>query len=966
MRKILPTTLICLLLITLFTYPISVNANSKNTEYSIALAADEVITYDGVPFICPGGTKVLTASNAPVNASFQWYKNATIITGSKSDTYTVTETGEYSVIVTAEGVSRTYPKVRIEIVPIPVAKFTHLVSGDCSANRQFFTNESVGDSLTYSWDFGDPNSGANNINDGAYGKHYFIGTTGNDSQTFTVTLTATNKAGCSNSSSQTVTLKQSPNANLLANDLPAEAFRDAFYFKDCSNRPATFTFKNVSNTNNILYNIDWGDNDPLQPNYRNASFTEQTHTYKPGKIYTLSYTVTGANGCSNNRVYRIMAGGSPAVEFIGIPNNSINTNEELSISVAGSENNTIGTFYRVDYSDGIVQRPQLPLTAVNRTFLRSSFGATTIINNIVYRNAYSAFIRAYNVCGESPRNYTGPIYVSDKQTARFKINQESICLKESADISYTDSIGYSVTKQGVGYKNRLIWQITPNRGYEILDGNLGSDNNTTDPFKWTTGSINLKLKFVENGIYTIKLITGTANLVETSSSTQIEVKALPIVNKPDDRNLCNGETCDQVKFTGSIPNTIYKWTNTNSLIGLSESGTGDISAFFPVNNSNEPLIATISVTPYSNDCIGKSESFTITVSPTLQKPSARSTVNYCLGSPTTPLSATAMAGNVLKWYDNESLVNGSSVAPDPATSKADTTYYYVTQINANGCESPASKIEVIVNPEIVNNVITGNQSLCYNTEADPLTQASDYATGGNNTFRFQWQSSSDGVTWSNISGATKGTFSPGKLTDTKKYRRRVSSGSCEDFSNIITIKVQNSITDFEIADDQQIVEPRRVPLEIVGQRAQGGDGTQSYQWETSSGNDAWNLIIGATTQNYQPPALLETASFRRITKSGICSVTSSAVTITVYNGIKNTFTPNGDGINDTWDISGFAVVPNTKVKVYNRLGQLVFDGQNESTWNGEFQGSKLPMGVYYYLITQNDKKPIKGWVSIIY
>lgn len=968
MRKILPTTLINFLLFISFTHAAIVSIDFKKNSYllkAIAITGEEVITYEGNPFICPGNNKVLTASNAPAGAVFQWYKNSLPITNAKNATYTVTEPGEYSVIVTSAGISKTYPKVKIEMVPLPEAKFTQPPSGNCSANRQFFTNESVGQNLTYVWDFGDPNSRTSNTSTDANGRHYFIGTTGNGSQTFTVTLTATNQAGCSNSVQHEITLRQSPNANLSANGSLPEAFNGAFYFKDCSNQATTLTFKNISNTTNVFYDIDWGDNDPAQPRFRGANFTEKPHTYKPGKIYQLSYTVTGANGCFNNRVFQIMVGASPAIGF-GNFNNSFNTGDDVSLPVNGANSNTIGTFYRVDYSDGLVDRPTFPLNNVKRSFPKSSFGASTIINNIVYPNAYSAFIRAYNVCGESPRDFTGPIYVSDKQPAKFTSNQDSICMNEMEVFSYTDSIGYSVTKQGNGYKNRLLWKIIPDNGYTVVDGNLGSDNNTTDPFSWTTGSTNLSIKFIKDGTYTITLVTGTANSIETSSSKQICIKALPTVNKPDDQTLCKDGISSEVTFTGTIPNTVYKWTNTNSTIGLSESGTGDIPAFSARNNTNEPAVATITVTPYLNGCTGNVTVFTITVNPALQKPSTLATISYCLNNPSTALSATAMPGNTLKWYTDENLNNGSSTAPAPATDIAGTTFYYVTQINEGGCESPPSKIEVIVNPVIVNNVITSNQSLCYDTGADPLVQASGDVSGGNNSFKFQWQSSNDGVTWSNISGATQRTYSPGNLTISKKYRRKISSGSCEDFSNTITINVQNSITNFQIQDDQQVIEPRQVPKEIVGQQAQGGNGTLSYQWETSNDNNAWSIIPGVTSQSYQPPALLETAHFRRITKGGICFITSSAITITVYNGIKNTFTPNGDGINDTWDLSGFTVNPNTQVKVYNRLGQVVFQSQNQSSWNGEFQGSKLPMGVYYYTIDQNNEKPIKGWVSIIY
>ncbi|MDB5013813.1 MAG: hypothetical protein JWQ25_2015, partial [Daejeonella sp.] len=171
MRKLL---LITFILFTSIAHAASVYTDFTESNHLVKhlfLASEEVITYDGVPFICPDGNKVLTASGAPTGATFQWYKNSILIANAQSATCTVTETGEYSVIVTDAGISKTYPKIKIEVVPLPIAKFTQPPNGDCSAIRQLFTNESTGQSLIYEWNFGDPNSGANNITRDADGRH---------------------------------------------------------------------------------------------------------------------------------------------------------------------------------------------------------------------------------------------------------------------------------------------------------------------------------------------------------------------------------------------------------------------------------------------------------------------------------------------------------------------------------------------------------------------------------------------------------------------------------------------------------------------------------------------------------------------------------------------------------------------------------------------------------------------------
>jgi gliding motility-associated-like protein len=929
---------------------------------SFIIAPEGTISYEGNPFVCPGITKVLRA-NSPTPSTYQWLKNSAIILNATSSTYTVTEAGEYSVRVQSGGRTTVYPAIKIEVLPYPEAKFTQVPTEDCSANRQFFTNESVGDNLIYEWDFGDPNSDSDNKFAEAYGRHYFIGTTGNGTHTFTVTLKVTNQAGCSDVIQKDITLKQSPNAKLTANGSEPEPYFDAFYFKDCSNQATTFTFKNESNTNNISYTIDWGDG---QPAFTASTFTTKSHTYQPGKIYELSYTVRGTNGCFNNRKYRIMVGATPSIQFGNLQNNSIATNDEISIPVIGAQSNTIGTLYKVKYGDSPDIRPTLPLTSVKLSFPKSSYGKITTVNGLVYQNAYSASIQARNVCGNSPFSFAGPIYVSDKQEADFVTASECICLNETKDFSYADPLGFSVTPQGQGYQNKIVWKITPATGYIITSGSLGTDNSgNTNPYTWTSGTSNLNIQFIQDGQYTVSLYTGTGTGIKTISKS-VCVKPLPTVNKPADQNICEGSSTTLVIFTGNLDGTIYNWKNDNLAIGLAENGSGNIPSFTANNNTNSISEAIITVTPSLNGCTGIPQTFKFIINPGLQKPVVNAVINYCIDAPATALAATIPAGNTLKWFTDPTLTNGRNNTPTPSTNTAGTTTYYVIQVNSSGCESPASKIDVIVNPEIVNNAIVGSQSLCYDTGADALTQASGNVTGGDNNYVYQWQSSIDGATWSDVTGANQRTYSPGQLTSTLKYRRQVTSGTCIDFSNEITIHIQNAITNYNLEDNLQVVEPNQVPAVITGQAAQGGSGTFTYQWETSSNGTAWSLIIGATSQNYQPSGLLETAYFRRIIKSGICNVTSNRVAITVYKGIKNTFTPNGDGINDTWDLAGFAVHPNMQVQVFNRSGQIVFQGRNQAVWDGEYQGNKLPVGVYYYSITENNAKPITGWVSIIY
>ena len=61
--------------------------------------------------------------------------------------------------------------------------------------------------------------------------------------------------------------------------------------------------------------------------------------------------------------------------------------------------------------------------------------------------------------------------------------------------------------------------------------------------------------------------------------------------------------------------------------------------------------------------------------------------------------------------------------------------------------------------------------------------------------------------------------------------------------------------------------------------------------------------------------------------------------------IPSGFSPNGDGINDFWQIVGIDKYPNNTVYIFNRLGVKVFSSINyKNDWNGFYNGNKVPDG----------------------
>jgi gliding motility-associated-like protein len=103
------------------------------------------------------------------------------------------------------------------------------------------------------------------------------------------------------------------------------------------------------------------------------------------------------------------------------------------------------------------------------------------------------------------------------------------------------------------------------------------------------------------------------------------------------------------------------------------------------------------------------------------------------------------------------------------------------------------------------------------------------------------------------------------------------------------------------------------------------------------------------------------------TKYG-CSAIQSVEVKTYIRQPPNAFSPNGDGINDVWDLPTLVSYPQCIVDIYDRSGHLIFHSVGYTKpWDGKFNGKLLPMATYYYIIKGTDNlQPVAGSVTIIY
>lgn len=137
----------------------------------------------------------------------------------------------------------------------------------------------------------------------------------------------------------------------------------------------------------------------------------------------------------------------------------------------------------------------------------------------------------------------------------------------------------------------------------------------------------------------------------------------------------------------------------------------------------------------------------------------------------------------------------------------------------------------------------------------------------------------------------------------------------------------------------------------------------SYNWAPVSG------LNNPSIKNPIASPSFNTSYTLLVTGAGGCTATATIQVLLIHKKIMvhNTFTPNGDGINDTWLIDDLINYPACTVDIFNRYGEKLFHSVGYRTpWDGLYKNSPLPVGVYYYLIDLKNGTPLlSGYVTVL-
>ncbi len=244
------------------------------------------------------------------------------------------------------------------------------------------------------------------------------------------------------------------------------------------------------------------------------------------------------------------------------------------------------------------------------------------------------------------------------------------------------------------------------------------------------------------------------------------------------------------------------------------------------------------------------------------------------GSCPTPVTNNPVAG--AGWTNRGTNATGFN---EPNNLTQTTTY--VRGVESGECYNWSNIITVTVAADPSISITTSNQTICSGGNITFFTSVS----GGTGTQTYQWQSSPNNSTWSNISGATSASYNTGALSSTTYFRvlRNASGIGCNQAtSNVVTVTVVADPSVSITTPPQTICDGGSLTLNTS---ISGGTGSNLYQWQSSPNNSTWSNVGSLTTSTTLSTGALSSSTYYRVIRSangiGCDDATSASVLITV-------------------------------------------------------------------------------------
>jgi gliding motility-associated-like protein len=396
-----------------------------------------------------------------------------------------------------------------------------------------------------------------------------------------------------------------------------------------------------------------------------------------------------------------------------------------------------------------------------------------------------------------------------------------------------------------------------------------------------------------------------------------------IASNPTTNLVCAGGTVQL--SVSNLANHTYQWekngadisgSTTNLLAANSEGAYTVRVKNTTLNCETETSAVTVSIltAPVANftadatACVGEELTFTNT-----STVDSRATVNYT-------------------WNFGDA--SGSTLTSPTKTYNAPQNYTVnlnISYTGVTGCTGTIGK-QLLVSSSVLPIIVSEDPSLCPDEETN-LSIAGTFAS----------------VLWDNT--ATTNTIS---VTGPGTYTVQTTDANGCPGDDTITIGAKTVPTLTLTATPQTI--PAGATSQLVAEIPENG--TKTYLWTPAE------TLSSATISNPIATPTLTTLYTVIGTIEGGCSATGEIeVTVAGTLGFPAAFSPNNDGIADTWDIRA-QDKPECVLSVFDTRGRRVFEAKGEN-WDGTYQGKPVPVGTYYYVFGCPSEKAITGSVLIM-
>ncbi|RTL10719.1 MAG: T9SS type B sorting domain-containing protein [Flavobacteriaceae bacterium] len=509
-----------------------------------------------------------------------------------------------------------------------------------------------------------------------------------------------------------------------------------------------------------------------------------------------------------------------------------------------------------------------------------------------------------DIPGETTANYTIP-NITTTTYYRVKVAQDIANLNNAFCSTFSDI--YSVVF--IPLPNAPIsngdQRFCTNQATSLSVSVMGGET-----VNWYDSQTNGNLLLANSTTFTPASIgTYYAETVTTSngcqSSTRIAVTLLPAISitSSGPTTLCTN-TDTAITLVASDVNATLNWTaSSTDVTGFSNGSGTSINQTLQYNGTTSGTVTYV-VTPILNGCEGNPETIVVTVTPatTINLVFPPITTTYCLNATPEILPLSSSNSTPINGTWNPSIINTSSLGT--------TTYTFTPQVGS--CENiPVFEINIIIGngliPDFPNTI-----TLCSGEIAPILSNISPNGISGT------W---SPAVINNLVSGSY--TFTP-----------TLSSCTVPQTINVTILESQLESIFYSISGaftDNQSITISAIP----------------------SGNYYYQLDNGALQESNIFENLSPGIHTITVIDNNTCGYfLSEEILIINY---PNYFTPNNDGINDFWYISGMDTFDNWKISIYDRYGKLITQlNSSHIAWDGTFNSNKLPSTDYWFLIEYDE------------